>query len=98
MALHRRRRTWSRERAFTLVEILISVAIVSIGLIGILSLVAVTLKTSGQVVERSMATTVARSVYEALRAGARQQSFVIQDSSLKTFRGFVFVHDGVVDG
>jgi prepilin-type N-terminal cleavage/methylation domain-containing protein len=99
--LLRSRRCPRRARsAFTLVEILIATVILSIGLVGVLSLVVAALKTSGQVVESGFASTIARSVYEALRAGARQYSFVLQDNASppNTFRGFLLICDGVNDG
>jgi prepilin-type N-terminal cleavage/methylation domain-containing protein len=90
--------THPRARGFTLIEILISVVIISIGLIGILALLTTALKTSGEVVEDSVAASLARSVYEALRSGAQQRSFAVTDASGNLNRGFEFVHQGVADG
>ena len=70
----RRERTLNRVRGLTLVEILISIVIVSIGIIGVLALVTATLKSSGIIIESSFASTIGRSVYESLRSGARQRS------------------------
>src|SRR5438105_4394761 len=64
-----------RSKGFTLIEILISLVIVSVGLIGIMALLSHSLKEAGEIVEDTFASTTARSVYEALREGARNRSF-----------------------
>lgn len=85
----------SRSRAgFTLIEILIALVIVVIGLIGVLALLTTSLRAAGEVVEESFAGTTARSVYEAVREGARKRGFIVKDGT-NFVRGFVFVHDGV---
>jgi prepilin-type N-terminal cleavage/methylation domain-containing protein len=99
----RKRRSVSGRGGFTLVEILIAVFIVSIGLMGVLALVTASLKSSGEIIQDSFASTIARSVYESLRAGARQRSFRVQTNVANSppqapiiSAGFLFVHDGVL--
>lgn len=91
-----RQRRFHGVRGLTLVEILIAIVIVSVGIIGILALVTATLKSSGVIIESSFASTIGRSVYESLRMGARQRSFIVPQGT-KYYRGFCFVHDGVLD-
>jgi prepilin-type N-terminal cleavage/methylation domain-containing protein len=85
-----------RRRGFTLIEILIALVIVSIGLIGILALLTSSLKAAGEIVEDSIAATVARSVYESLREGTRKRGFIVREGT-NYVRGFVFVHEGIKD-
>lgn len=85
-----------RRRGFTLIEILIALVIVSIGLIGILALLTSSLRAAGEIVEDSIASTVARSVYESLREGTRKRGFIVRDGT-NYVRGFVFIHEGIKD-
>src|SRR5437879_7013508 len=85
------------QRGFTLIEILISLVIVSVGLIGIMALLSHSLKEAGEIVEDTFASTTARSVYEALREGARNRSFIVREATPVPHyvRGFVWMHDGI---
>ncbi|HZU95882.1 MAG TPA: prepilin-type N-terminal cleavage/methylation domain-containing protein [Planctomycetota bacterium] len=84
---------------FTLVEVIIAIAIVAIGLVGLLALLGSSLSTAGAVMEDSFAATLARSVYDSLRQSARKRAFLVQDqnANFNFVRGFVFVHDGVLE-
>src|SRR4051794_22297234 len=75
------RRVALRKEGFTLVEILITIVIVTVGLFGVLALLTSALKVSGDVVETSFATTLARSVYESVREGARNRAFIYKDTT-----------------
>jgi prepilin-type N-terminal cleavage/methylation domain-containing protein len=84
-------------RGFTLIEILIALVIVSVGLVGIMALLSHSLREAGTIVEDSVAATCARTVYEALREGSRNRSFIVkEDTPTPHFvRGFTWVCDGV---
>jgi prepilin-type N-terminal cleavage/methylation domain-containing protein len=86
-----------RRSGFTLIEVLIAIVIVTIGLLAVIALLTHSVQVSGEVVEDSFAATLARSVYDALRQGASKRAFVVRENG-NLVRGFVFVHDGVVDG
>jgi type II secretory pathway pseudopilin PulG len=85
-----------RGAGFTLVEILIPIVVLAVGLLGVLALLTGALRTSGGAVESTFAASLARSVYESLREGARRRAFMVEDGNL-LIRGFVFVHEGVKD-
>jgi hypothetical protein len=79
--------------------VIIAIAIVAIGLVGLLALLGSSLSTAGAVMEDSFAATLARSVYDSLRQSARKRAFLVQDPAAGNnyVRGFVFVHDGVLE-
>ena len=85
-------------RRFTVLEILISIVVLSFALVGILGLLVASTRQAGQIVEDTFASTLARSVYESCRVGAREQSFIIEETSTRTMRGFLLIHEGVGDG
>lgn len=92
-----RRRREPGASGFTIIEVLISIAIITIGVIGVIALLTQSVKVAGEVVEDSFAATIGRSVYEAVREGARKRAFIVQESG-RNVRGLEFVYDGVVDG
>jgi len=88
-----------RVAGFTIIEILISIVVVSLALVGILALLAASTKVAGEVVEDSYAATLARSVYESVREGARKRTFAVYQNPADKIpvRGFLFIHEGVKD-
>lgn len=87
----------SASQGFTILEIMIATAILTLGLVGILALFPVAIHYGKQIVERSTAVVIAESVAEAIREGLRNQLRAVarQDGSVQYY--FVFKHDGVVD-
>ena len=81
---------------FTILEIMIATAILTLGLVGILALFPVAIRTGKQVVETSTAVVVAESVAEAIREGLHNSlRYVTRGNATHTY--FVFKHDGVTD-
>jgi prepilin-type N-terminal cleavage/methylation domain-containing protein len=94
------RRLAEPRAGFTLIEIMIAAAILAVGLIGILALFPVAIRTGLKVVEDSNAVVIAQSVAEAIRDGIRNRKryFVgrgARSTAIQTY--FVFKHDGVMD-
>lgn len=83
-------------RGFTILEIMIATAILTLGLVGILALFPVAIHYGKQIVERSTASVIAESVAEAIRQGMRnnRRSKLIGSN---TYQYFVFKHDGITD-
>jgi prepilin-type N-terminal cleavage/methylation domain-containing protein len=84
------------DRGFTILEILMATAILSLGLVGILALFPVAIDSGKKVMERSTAVTIAKSVAEAIRSGIRNQKRVHYVGE-EPCTYFVFQHDGVKD-
>lgn len=95
--LERRRGTGaSRSAGFTILEIMIATAILTLGLVGILSLFPVAVHTGGQVVANTTAAVIAQSVAESIREGLRNRvRHVRRGNAVHSY--FVFAHDGVKD-
>jgi prepilin-type N-terminal cleavage/methylation domain-containing protein len=87
--------TRRRKPGFTLVEVLISLVILLVAFAGILSLLVASTRQAGAVVEDTFASTLARSVFEAVRVGVRERSFAIDRGDGVIARGFVLSHEGV---
>lgn len=86
----------SRRRGFTILEIMIATAILTLGLVGILALFPVAIQMGKEVVETSTSVVVAESVADAIREGMRNQlRTVVRGGVTHTY--FVFKHDGVKD-
>jgi len=85
-----------RSGGFTILEILIATAILTLGLVGILAIFPMAIHSGKKVMEQSTAVTIAKSVAEAIRSGIRNQkrAFLVQEE-VCTY--FIFQHDGVVD-
>jgi prepilin-type N-terminal cleavage/methylation domain-containing protein len=81
---------------FTLVEIMIATAILTLGLVGILALFPVAIRAGRQVVEDTNAVVIAQSVSEAIRSSIRNRKRYVDRGSV-THTYFVFEHDGVRD-
>lgn len=84
-------RAQNRARGFTILEIMIATAILTLGLVGILALFPVAIHSGKQVVERSTAVVIAESVAEAIRDGMRNHLRYSRDGDAY----FLFNHDGV---
>jgi type II secretory pathway pseudopilin PulG len=81
---------------FTILEIMIATAILTLGLIGILALFPVAIHTGKQIVEKSTGSVIAESVAEAIREGIRNNlRFVTRSGVPHAY--FIFRHDGVKD-
>jgi prepilin-type N-terminal cleavage/methylation domain-containing protein len=86
----------TRLRGFTLLEILIATAILTIGLSSIVALFPVAINLGRQVVEVSNSVVVAQSVAEAIRDGIRNRKrFITRNNVTQAY--FVLRHDGVTD-
>ncbi len=88
-----RTRLRSRRGGFTLIEILIATAIMTIGMIGILALFPVAIRAGRHVIEDSNAVVIAQSVAEGIRSGVRNRKGFTEKGN----PFFVFSHDGVTD-
>jgi len=85
-----------RRRGFTILEILIATAILTLGLVGILAIFPIAIDSGRKVMERSTAVTIAKSVTEAIRSCMRNQKRTVYQGE-ESFTYFVFQHDGVRD-
>jgi type II secretory pathway pseudopilin PulG len=81
---------------FTILEIMIATAILTLGLVSVLALFPAAIHTGKQVMDLSSSVVVAESVAEAIRESLRNQIRSIERSN-GTNRYFVFSHDGVLD-
>lgn len=85
-----------RAAGFTILEIMIATAILTLGLVGILALFPVAIHYGKQIVERSTASVLAESVAEAIRQGLRNSlRSVVKGGVIQHY--FIFQHDGVKD-
>lgn len=84
------------ERGFTILEIMIAAAILTVGLVGILALFPVAINYGRQIVEKSTSIMIAESVAEAMREGLRNNLRTINRGNA-THHYFIFRHDGVMD-
>ena len=80
----------SREKGFTLVEILIAMVVMSVGLLGILGVFPAGIRKTAEVVEDSYAAIIAESVRNAVELGLQQGR--IDDGADK---GFIYMGEGV---
>ncbi len=90
-----------RTTGFTLIEILISVVILSIGIVGILALHTATAIQAASVAAEGYVSQMARSIDAAIAEGVRQRAFVLQEgtgSSIQLVRGFLIRCEGVGAG
>ncbi len=82
-----------RQHGFTIMEIMIATAILTLGLVGILALFPVAIFNSKKVMDNSTAIVIAESVADAIREGLRNQRRFNRVGD----EYFVFKHDGVMD-
>lgn len=80
----------SRERGFTIIEILIAMVVLSLGLVGILGVFPAGIKKTAEIVEDSNAAIIAESVQNSVELAL--QSARIDDGA---DRGFVYLGEGV---
>jgi len=85
-----------RQKGFTIMEIMIATAILTLGLVGILALFPVAIDSGKKVMERSTAVTIAKSVAEQIRSGLRNQKRYNLRGAVP-FTYFILQHDGVQD-
>ncbi|MBI4605703.1 MAG: prepilin-type N-terminal cleavage/methylation domain-containing protein, partial [Planctomycetes bacterium] len=81
---------------FTILEIMIATAVLTLGLVGVLALFPVAIHYGKQIIERSTAVVIAESVSEAIREGIRNNLRSVTRNNT-THHYFVFKHDGVKD-
>src|SRR5579884_1737381 len=87
------------ERGFTLVEILIAVAILGLGIAGIVALFPSTIQTASKAVEDTYASSIADSVVASLSATRREHQIfaALPPAGSKPTKYLIFDHDGVLD-
>src|SRR5690606_12982305 len=86
-----------RRGGFTLLEILIATAVLTIGLVSIVAIFPYAISKGRQVIELSNAVVIAESVAESIREGLRNRKRFVVGSDGETSIYFVFNHDGVKD-
>jgi len=91
-----RRAPGLRGAGFTILEIMIATAILTVGLVGILALFPVAIHSGKQIIQRSMAVVIAESVADSIREGIRNNLRYVRKGEV-THAYFVFRHDGVKD-
>ena len=84
----------AREQGFTILEILLAVAILTLGLLGILALFPVAIESGKTSIEKTNAVLIAQSVEQAIREGLQHRKGQAKDGR---FTYFIFQHDGVKD-
>jgi len=80
----------SREKGFTIIEILIAMVVLSLGLVGILGVFPAGIKKTAEIVEDSNAAIIAESIQNSVELAL--QSARIDDGA---DRGFVYLGEGV---
>ena len=83
-----------RRAGFTILEIMISVAILTIGLMGILALFPVAIETSRITIEETNGVLIAQSVEQAIRESLKHRKGQSENGK---WTYFLFHHDGVTD-
>jgi type II secretory pathway pseudopilin PulG len=81
---------------FTILEIMIATAILTVGLVGILALFPVAIHSGKQIIQKSMAVVIAESVADSIREGMRNNLRSVRKGEV-THSYFIFRHDGVKD-
>ncbi len=79
---------------FTILEILLAVVILTVGLLGLLAVFPVAMRTGKQAVETTNAVLISHSVEQAVREGLRDRKYQSKDGK---WTYFIFSHDGVTD-
>jgi len=83
-----------QQKGFTILEILLAVVILTVGLLGLLAVFPVAMRSGKKAVETTNAVIIAQSVEQAIREGLAQHKGQSQDGR---WTYFVFNHDGVTD-
>lgn len=90
-----------RSRGFTLVEILIAVAILGVGVAGIIALFPATIQTASRAVEDTYAASIADSVVASLSAARREhkifRALAGNAPNVPPTKYLILDHDGVLD-
>lgn len=82
---------------FTLMEVMLATAILTIGLASIVALFPVAIDVGRQVIESSNAVVIGQSVAESIRDGIRNRKRFITSRNGNTDVYFIFEHDGITD-
>ena len=83
-----------QEKGFTILEILLAVVILTVGLLGLLAVFPVAMKSGKKAVETTNAVIIAQSVEQAIREGLSDHKAQSPDGR---WTYFLFNHDGVTD-
>jgi len=87
-------RVSARQSGFTILEIMIATAILVVGLMGLLAMFPVAMKSGTITIQDTQAALIARSVEQAIREGIENRKGQ-EENGYHTY--FLFQHDGVVD-
>ncbi|MDE0959462.1 MAG: prepilin-type N-terminal cleavage/methylation domain-containing protein [Planctomycetota bacterium] len=87
-------RQGTEDKGFTILEILLAVVILTVGLLGLLAVFPVAMRSGKQAVETTNAVIITHSVEQAIREGLRERKRQSPDGK---WTYFIFSHDGVVD-
>lgn len=83
-----------QEKGFTILEILLAVVILTVGLLGLLAVFPVAMRSGKIAVETTNAVIIAQSVEQAIREGLSEHKAQSPDGR---WTYFIFNHDGVTD-
>ncbi len=80
-------------------EILITISILVVGIVGVLSLFPVAIKVGGEAITDSLAANLTRSVEESLRSAIknRKVAYTLSGDRTHVLSYFIYEHDGVYD-
>lgn len=86
-----------RPRGFTIIEILMTITILLVGIVGVISLFPMAIKIGSEAISDSLAANLARSVEEPIRAAMRNRSvsYTIGGDRQFLLMYFIYEHDGV---
>lgn len=84
---------------FTLIEILIAISILTIGILGVISLFPVAIQVGSEAITNSLSADLSRSVEENIRSSARHRKYVytLPGDTNHILTAFIYEHDGVYD-
>lgn len=82
------------QKGFTILEILLAVVILTVGLLGLLAVFPVAMRSGKDAVEQTNAVIIAQSVEQAIREGLMEHKAQSPDGR---WTYFIFNHDGVTD-
>ena len=86
-----------KRAGFTIMEILISISILLVGIVGVISLFPVAINVGGEAVTDSLSANLARSVEEAIRASMKHRLVTYTRGGDRRFLlgYFIYDHDGI---